>query len=51
MKWLIKESQKFQGFTALHVAAEFNQVEIAELLIEKGTDVNTKSVNLFNPWS
>ena len=31
------------------VAAESNETEIAELLIEKGAPVNAKSVNLFTP--
>ena len=38
-----------QGFTALHVAAESNQVEIAEFLIEKSADVNAKSADQFTP--
>ena len=48
-QWCKCPKGDIQGFTALHVAAESNQVEIAELLIEKGADVNAKSEGHLTP--
>ncbi len=37
------------GYTALHQAADFNQLVIAKYLIEKGIDVNAKAGNNVTP--
>lgn len=47
--WIVDE-KKDDGYTALHLAALNNHVEVAELLIHKGkASLNPQNVNLQTP--
>ena len=45
----VRRKKKVSGITALHLAAEFGDVDIAELLIEHGAKINAKSCQGVTP--
>lgn len=44
-EWLVRHTVTAQGLTALHLAVVYNRLEIAQLLVQAGVDVNARYVH------